>query len=47
MPKYEKFIGDLMNKDYEFKLGMKFNSLVKFKDAIKDWSVLHVERLGL
>lgn len=41
MSKYEKFRGDLLNKDYEFKLGMKFNSLVEFKDSIRDLSVLN------
>ncbi|XP_058756990.1 uncharacterized protein LOC131630222 [Vicia villosa] len=41
MPKYEKFRGELLNKDYEFKLGMEFNSLVEFKDAIREWSVLN------
>lgn len=37
LPKYEKFRKELLNKDYEFKLGMKFNSLLEFKD----WSVLN------
>lgn len=35
-PKYEKFIRDLLNNDYEFKLGMEFNSLIEFKDFIRD-----------
>lgn len=41
MPKYKKFRGDLLNKEYEFKLGMKFNSLVDFRDDIGDWSILN------
>lgn len=32
---------ELLNKDYEFKLGMESNSLLEFKDAIRDWSVLN------
>ncbi|XP_058761902.1 uncharacterized protein LOC131657970 [Vicia villosa] len=40
-PKYEKFRSELMNKDFKFKLGMEFNSLVEFKDAIREWSVLN------
>ncbi|XP_058765869.1 uncharacterized protein LOC131639388 [Vicia villosa] len=30
-----------LGRDYEFKLGMEFNSLVDFKDAIIEWSVLN------
>lgn len=40
MSKYEKFIRYLLNKDYEFKLGMEFNSLVEFKNVTRDWSIL-------
>lgn len=38
--KYEKFRGELLNKDFQFKLGMKFNSLSEFKDEIRKWYVL-------
>lgn len=41
IPKYEKFRGDLMNKDFEFKIGMQFNSLVEFNDATTHWFVLN------
>ena len=40
-PKYEKFRSELLNKDFQFKLGMEFISLSEFKDAIRDWSVLN------
>lgn len=39
--KYDKFIWDLIKKEYEFKLGIKFNSLVEFKDDVRDWSILN------
>ncbi|CAI8615148.1 unnamed protein product [Vicia faba] len=40
-PKYEKFRSKMLNKDFQFKLGMEFISLSEFKDAIRDWSVLN------
>lgn len=40
-PKYEKFIGKLLNKDFQFKLDMEFNSFSEFKDAIREWYVLN------
>ncbi|XP_058783754.1 uncharacterized protein LOC131658483 [Vicia villosa] len=40
-PKYEKFRKEQLTKDYEFKLGMEFNALVEFKNAIREWSVLN------
>lgn len=43
-PKYEKFRSELMNKDFQFKLGMKFNSLGEFKYAIREWHVLNGRR---
>lgn len=33
--KYEKFREDFLNKYHDFKISMKFKSLVKFKDAIR------------
>ena len=46
MPKYRKFRGGLLNKDNEFKLGMELNSLVEFKDAIREWYVLNGREIG-
>jgi hypothetical protein len=40
-PRYEKFRKEQLNKDYEFRLGMEFNSLKEFKDAIREWNVLN------
>jgi len=40
-PRYEKFRREQLNKDFEFRLGMKFNSLKEFKDAIIEWNVLN------
>ncbi|XP_058733150.1 uncharacterized protein LOC131604746 [Vicia villosa] len=40
-PKYEKFRSELLNKDFQFKLGMEFISLTEFKDAIREWSILN------
>ncbi|XP_058756954.1 uncharacterized protein LOC131630180 [Vicia villosa] len=40
-PKYDKFRSELLNKDFQFKLGMEFKSLSEFKDAIREWSVLN------
>ncbi|XP_058756746.1 uncharacterized protein LOC131629959 [Vicia villosa] len=40
-PKYDNFRSELLNKDFQFKLGMEFKSLSKFKDAIREWSVLN------
>jgi hypothetical protein len=40
-PKYEKFRKDQINKKYQFRFGMEFNSLNGFREAIKDWSVLN------
>ena len=39
--KYEKFRGELLNKDFQFKLGMEFKYLSEFKDAIRERSVLN------
>lgn len=41
LPKYEKLKKEKLEKDYEFKLGMEFNSLTDFKDAIIEWLVLN------
>lgn len=41
LPKYDKFIGEMMNKDFQLILGIKFNSLSEFKDVIREWSVLN------
>ncbi|XP_058783990.1 uncharacterized protein LOC131658743 [Vicia villosa] len=40
-PKYEKFRKEHLNKDFKFKWGMEFNTLVDFKEAIREWSVLN------
>ena len=40
-PKFEKFRKEQLNKKFEFKLGMEFNSLREFKDAIIEWNVLN------
>lgn len=40
-PKYERFRKEQLNKDYKFKWGMKFNSLVDFREEICEWSVLN------
>jgi len=40
-PKYAKFRKEQLNENYEFKLGMEFNSLKEFKDAIIEWNVLN------
>jgi hypothetical protein len=39
--KYEKFIKEQLNKDYKFKLGMEFSSILEFKDAVREWNVLN------
>lgn len=39
--RYEKFRPEQLNAQYEFKLGMEFNSLTQFKDAIREWKVLN------
>jgi hypothetical protein len=39
-PKYEKFRKEQLNAQYQFKLGMEFNSMKEFKDAIIEWNVL-------
>jgi len=39
--KFEKFRKEKLNAQYEFKLGMEFNSLGEFKDAIREWNVLN------
>lgn len=39
--KYENFRIEQLNEDYEFNIGMEFNSLVEFKDSIIEWSVLN------
>lgn len=41
LPKYEKFIGKLMNKYFQFILGMEFSSLCELKDVIREWFVLN------
>jgi hypothetical protein len=40
-PKYVKYRKEQLGKSYEFKLGMEFNSLDDFKDAIREWNVLN------
>ncbi|XP_058741902.1 uncharacterized protein LOC131614317 [Vicia villosa] len=40
-PKFERFKKEHLNKDYKFKWGMEFNSLVDFKDAIREWSMVN------
>jgi len=40
-PRYEKFRRGQLNKDFEFRLGMEFNSLKEFEDAIIEWNVLN------
>lgn len=40
-PKFERFRKEKLNKDYKFKWGMEFNSLVDLRDAICEWSVLN------
>ena len=40
-PKYEKFRREQLNKNFEFRLGMEFNSLREFKDAMIEWNVLN------
>jgi hypothetical protein len=39
--RFEKFRPEQLNADYQFKLGMEFNSLKQFKDAIREWNVLN------
>nr|XP_004489869.1 uncharacterized protein LOC101510316 [Cicer arietinum] len=40
-PKYDQFRVEELNKNYKFKLGLEFKSLVEFKDAIREWSILN------
>lgn len=40
-PKYEKFKSELLNKEFQFKLGMEFISSSKFTHAITEWSILN------
>jgi hypothetical protein len=40
-PRYEKFRKEQLNKNFEFMLGMEFNSLKEFKDAIIEWIILN------
>ena len=40
-PRYEKFRREQLNKNFEFRLGMEFNSLREFKDAMIEWNVLN------
>ncbi|XP_058733542.1 uncharacterized protein LOC131605168 [Vicia villosa] len=40
-PKYERFRKEHLNKDYKFKMVMEFNTLVEFREAIREWSVLN------
>lgn len=35
-----------MNKDFQYKLSMKFNLLCEFKDAIREWSVLNRRKIS-
>jgi len=39
--KYVKYRKEQLGKSYEFRLGMEFNSLDDFKDAIVEWNVLN------
>jgi len=39
--KYGQFRKEQLNKDFKFKLGMEFNSLAEFKEAIIEWNVLN------
>ncbi|KAI5406234.1 hypothetical protein KIW84_052827 [Lathyrus oleraceus] len=41
LPKYENFRKEKLGKDYKSNMGMEFNSLSGFKDAIIEWSVLN------
>lgn len=41
LPNYENFRKEPLDKDYQFKLGMKLNSLSDFKDKIIKWSILN------
>ncbi|CAI8618245.1 unnamed protein product [Vicia faba] len=43
--KYEKFREELLNKEFQFKLGVKFNSLYELKDAISECDVF-MEKLS-
>ena len=38
---YDQFKMSQLTKGYVFKVGMDFKSLTKFKDAIREWSVLN------
>lgn len=38
-PKFERYRKKHLNKDYKFKWGMEFNSIVDFKEAIREWSI--------
>ena len=40
-PRYENFRREQLNKNFEFRLGMEFNSLREFKDAMIEWNVLN------
>jgi len=40
-PKYPKLRKEQLNTKYEFKLGMEFNSVWEYKDAIIEWNVLN------
>jgi len=40
-PRYENFRREQLNKNFEFRLSMKFNSSREFKDAIIEWNVLN------
>jgi hypothetical protein len=44
--KYEQFSKEQLNKDFKFKLGMEFNSLVEFKEAIIEWNVFNSQPTG-
>ncbi|XP_039682969.1 uncharacterized protein [Medicago truncatula] len=39
--KYDQFRMVHLNKDFKFKIGMEFNTLVEFKEAIIEWNVLN------
>jgi len=39
--KYEKFRKEQLGVNYQFKLGMKFNSIKEFKDVVREWNVLN------
>jgi len=40
-PVYNVFKMSQLTKNYVFKVGMDFKSLMEFKDAIREWTILN------